>query len=161
MVAAACGGGENGSDSAEPPASSSDSSGGSSGGGECMLGGGEAPVGPCLVAMHAGTYTVQATAGAHARGTIVLDADGSVDYDEGLNFPIADFEGVYDRLECCMRISVEMNQRPDNDKTLDPTARHRVDIFLSSSAPGSDVVRFEYYPNWPSDQGKVDLDVAG
>jgi hypothetical protein len=140
-------------------------SGGSGGGtttsaGECQTGGGEAPVGPCLVAAHAGAYAVTATAGAHTRGTITIGDDGSIDYDTDLQFPIDDYEGVYDRLECCNRISVEMKQRPDNDTSLAPDARHRVDVFTASSTVGSAVVSFDYYPNWPSENGKVVLDVA-
>jgi hypothetical protein len=127
---------------------------------ECKMGGGEAPVGPCLVALHAGTYKVTPKSGTHTRGTVTIAADGAVDYDTGLQFAIVDYEGVYDRLMCCQRISVEMNPRPDNDKTLSADARHRVDVFTTSSTPGSDVVRFEYFPNWPSEQGKVDLDAT-
>ncbi|MFN7134084.1 MAG: hypothetical protein ACK4N5_18545 [Myxococcales bacterium] len=126
----------------------------------CATGGGEAPVGPCLVAAHAGTYKVTPSAGTHQRGTVILAADGAVDYDTGLQFPIADYAGVYDRLDCCQRISVEMNQRPDNDKALAPDARHRVDVFTAGKAVGSNVVKFEYYPNWPAQQGKVVLDVT-
>lgn len=150
---AGCGGADGDADEATATAGSS------TGGGACEVGGGEASVGPCLVAAHAGTYAV--TGGAHSRGSITLGADGSVDYDAGLLFGIGDYEGVYDRLECCQRISVEMKQRPDNDKTLAPDARHRVDIFTDSTSPGGAVVRFEYFPNWPSEAGKVMLDVTG
>lgn len=137
------------------------SGGGGSGGnpGSCSTGGGEAPVGPCLVAEHAGTFNVTATTGTHTRGTIILGEDGSVDYDTGLNFPITDYQGVYDRLECCQRISVEMEQRPDNNTDLADDARHRVDIFTDSTSSGGAVVSFEYYPNWPSSEGKVVLTV--
>jgi hypothetical protein len=132
-----------------------------SGGDQCTAGGGEAEVGPCLVAAHAGTFQVTPTSGSHERGSITIGEDGAIDYDTSLQFPIEDFEGVYDRLECCQRISVEMDQRPDNDTGLDPTARHRVDVFTDSSTSGGAVVRFEYFPNWPSEEGKVMLDVSG
>jgi hypothetical protein len=131
------------------------------GGDECTAGGGEAAVGPCLVAAHAGTFQVTATSGSHQRGSITIGADGAIDYDDALQFPIVDFEGEYDRLECCQRISVEMDQRPDNDTGLDPLARHRVDVFTDSTTSGGAVVRFEYFPNWPSEEGKVLLDVDG
>lgn len=127
--------------------------------GTCPTGGGEASVGACLVAAHAGTYTVTASTGAHQRGSVVVAEDGAIDYDTDLQFAVDDQAGVYDRLDCCQRISVEMEQRPDKDTSLAPDARHRVDLFLSSSTVGSDVVRFEYYPNWPSENGKVVLDV--
>ena len=135
---------------------------GSTGSGECeSSGGGEASVGPCLVAAHAGTFSVTPSVGTHARGTITIGADGSIDYDTSLQFEIADYQGVYDRLECCQRISVEMNPRPDNDPALAEGARHRVDVFTDASTPGGAVVRFEYFPNWPSEEGKVILDVTG
>lgn len=53
-----------------------------------------------------------------------------------------------------------MDQRPDNDTALAPDARHRVDIFTASSTVGDDVVGFHCYPNWPSEGGKVELNVA-
>lgn len=134
--------------------------GGTGGSGGCEVGGGEISVGPCLVAAHAGTYAVTAAIGAHTRGSITIADDGSVDYDTDLQFPISDYEGVYDRLDCCQRISVEMKQRPDNDTGLAPDARHRVDVFTDSSTVGSAVVGFDYYPNWPAEQGKVHLDVT-
>lgn len=126
--------------------------------GQCATGGGEASVGACLVAQYAGTYDVTATSGTHARGTVTIADDGAVDYDEGLSFSIDEYQGVYDRLECCMRISVEMNPRADNDAAV-ADARHRVDVFTDSATTGGAVTSFEYYPNWPSETGKVVLDV--
>jgi hypothetical protein len=122
-------------------------------------GGGEASSGACLIANYAGTYNVTASSGSHARGTITIADDGTIDYDAALQFPAQEFQGVYDRLECCMRISVEMNPRADNDATLGMGARHRVDVFTSTSELAAPVVRFEYYPNWPSEVGKVALEV--
>ncbi len=126
---------------------------------ECGSGGGEAPVGPCLTAAFAGTYTVVATEGAHQRGTIVVSDAGDVDYDDGLDFPVADQEGVYDRLDCCNRVSVEMLQRPDNDTSLATDARHRVDLFTDAPGTDANVISFEYYPNWPDTAGTVVLTV--
>ncbi|MEQ9318187.1 MAG: hypothetical protein RIF41_03470 [Polyangiaceae bacterium] len=128
--------------------------------GECATGMSEQPVGPCLVAQYAGSYDVTPTSGTPQRGTMVIGADGAVDYDTGFDFPITDYEGVFDRLDCCMRISVEMTQRPDNDTSLAPDARHRVDIFTDQNVVGGVVTRFEYFPNWPSEDGKVELDVV-
>lgn len=151
--------------SACAPSSTDSADGGSGDGGEettdaCTNGGGEAPVGPCLVTHYAGTYSVSATSGTHTRGTIIIGADGSIDYDTGLDFGTDDYQGVYDRLECCNRISVEMNPRGDNDPSLDPGARHRVDIFTESSELGAAVTYFEYYPNWPSNQGMAVLELV-
>jgi hypothetical protein len=126
---------------------------------DCSSGGGELPVGPCLTAQFAGTYAVGATEGSHQRGTIVIGTDGSVDYDDGLSFPVVDQEGVYDRLDCCNRVSVEMLQRPDNDTSLATDARHRVDLFTDGPSTTAALVSFEYYPNWPDEGGKVVLQV--
>jgi hypothetical protein len=125
----------------------------------CSTGGGEASSGACLIAKYAGTYNVTASSGSHGRGTITIADDGAIDYDAALQFAAEDFQGVYDRLECCMRISVEMNPRADNDAALAMGARHRVDVFTSTSELAAPVVRFEYYPNWPSEAGKVALEV--
>lgn len=163
LLAAACGddtggaGGAGGGDGQGGGAGTTTSTGS---GVECGNGGGEAPVGPCLVVAHAGTYQVTPTVGSHTRGTITLGEDGSVDYDTGLFFDVASYEGVYDRLECCQRVSVEMRQTPENDTSLAPDARHRVDFFTDSTAIGGAVVRFEYFPNYPSEEGKVELDVV-
>jgi len=119
----------------------------------------EASTGPCLVAQLAGTYDVTATSGVHTRGTLTVDDDGAVHYDDGLDFLAADMEGVYDRLECCQRISVEMVQRDDNDTTLAEDARHRVDFFVDDTALPATVTDIEYHPNWPSEDGKVVLTV--
>jgi hypothetical protein len=130
------------------------------GAGSCPTGGGEASVGACLVARFAGTYTLMAAAGSHARGTLTIAPDGAVDYDTGNQLAIADHAGVYDRLMCCNRVSIEMKQRPDNDRAQAADARRRLDLFTASAAAGAPVVRFEYYPNYPSTQGKVDLQVV-
>jgi len=116
-------------------------------------------VGPCLTAQFAGTYTVSATQGTHSRGTIIISEDGAVDYDDGLSFPVVDQEGVYDRLDCCNRVSVEMLQRPDNDTSLATDARHRVDVFTDGPTTTATVTSFEYYPNWPDGGGMVVLEV--
>ena len=125
----------------------------------CATGGGELPVGPCLVAAFAGTYSVTATTSTHVRGTVVITEDGDVDYDTDLLFGTEDYEGVFDRLECCNRVSVEMTQRDDNDTGLAPDARHRVDVFTDGPTPTAAVTAFEYYPNWPDESAKVVLSV--
>lgn len=126
---------------------------------DCGGGGGEAPVGPCLTAAFAGSYTVTAVEGSHTRGVVTISGDGDVDYDDGLDFLVADQEGVYDRLDCCNRVSVEMLQRPDNDTSLATDARHRVDLFTDGPSTSATVTSFEYYPNWPDAGGKVVLEV--
>ena len=126
---------------------------------DCPTAGGEQSVGPCLVAAFAGSYPVEITEGSHNRGVVTLLETGGIDYDNGEIFVPSAYEGVYDRLECCNRISVELKQRDDNNTNLAPDARHRVDIFTSGPTTGSAVVRFEYDPNWPAGQGKVVLNV--
>ena len=64
------------------------------------------------------------------------------------------------RLWSCTRVSVEIEQRSDNDTALASDARHRVDIFTATSTVGDTVTHFEYYPNWPSSVDKAVLDVV-
>lgn len=53
-----------------------------------------------LVAQFAGTWAVDSIyEGTHARGTVIIGADGSIDFDTGLSFTPEDFGGhIYDRL---------------------------------------------------------------
>ena len=150
----ACGGGDAGGDSGASTTAS-----GTTTTADCGATTIEASTGPCLIAQLAGTYDVTATSGTHTRGTVTVEADGTVRYDDGLDFLAPDMEGVYDRLDCCERISVEMTQRADNDTSLAPDARHRVDFFVDANSLPANLVSLEYYPNWPASDGLVVLTV--
>ncbi|MEQ8471400.1 MAG: hypothetical protein RIC35_09445 [Marinoscillum sp.] len=76
----------------------------------------EAPVGAEIVADLAGTYTVtETTAGEHTRGTVTIGADAAIDFDSNVSFTSEDIAvgNVFDRLECCNRISVNYDEDDD------------------------------------------------
>ncbi len=51
-----------------------------------------------LIADRAGTYNVSATTtGTHSRGTVIINAQGDIDFDTGLNFPAASAQNFFDR----------------------------------------------------------------
>lgn len=70
----------------------------------------ENPTGPDLIGAFAGTYEIGLLyEGLHARGTVTISADNSVDFDSDRSYSAADADGaaVYDRLGCCNRVDVD------------------------------------------------------
>lgn len=99
-------------------------------------GGGEGPANIELVTAVAGTYTVtEVLEGSHQRGTVTIGDDGAIDYDTGLSFTPDQYEAIFDRLDCCMRVSVEFNEQGDGNKP-------RVDLFVDADGALERVVYF-------------------
>lgn len=71
----------------------------------------EAPSNISVLTAFAGTYTVTGTATepssrgtatrAHDRGTVIINANGNVDFDTGISFTAAQINNIYDRRNIC------------------------------------------------------------
>lgn len=114
-------------------------------------GGGDGVAGIELVQGLAGEYTVsEVLGGSHARMSLTIGGDGTIDYDEALRFAPEDFDAIYDRLDCCDRITVEMQVQDDDNKP-------RIDLFLDAEG---DLVRVQYFSNGLDSPGS-EVDVGG
>lgn len=97
-------------------------------------GGGEGPANIELVQSLAGSYTVtEVLDGSHDRGTVIIDAEGNVDYDTGLGITVEQIDAVYDRLDCCSRITIE---------TTADGSGPRIDLFVDGDGA---LERVEYF----------------
>jgi hypothetical protein len=68
------------------------------------------PVDLSLLADRAGTYTVTSMSdfATHTRMTVIINADGTVNFDTGVEYAQSDVEAIFDRLSCCDRIHVDL-----------------------------------------------------
>ncbi len=103
----------------------------------------EAPEGIELVTAYAGSYSVQATSGSHARGTVVIGSDGQIDFDSDKSFAPAEFLGIFDRRNVSdsaggPRIQVELAETA----TL---PQRRVRLFVDTATDTA--IGFAFYPD--------------
>lgn len=63
-----------------------------------------------LLADRAGTYVVteMTELAEHTRMSVTINDDGTIDFDENIEYGEGDIEAVYDRLDCCDRIHVDL-----------------------------------------------------
>lgn len=105
-----------------------------------------------LIQALAGTYTVtdaQSSPGTHTRGTVIIDANGNIDFDTGTSFTAStDYETIYDRLFIEQDPQVDLGPAyyvsmvfPENGGD----DGDRVDIFFSDGT-ASTVTAFKYAP---------------
>lgn len=69
-----------------------------------------APPDLSLLAERAGTYTVTSMSGTaeHSRMSVIIQSDGTIDFDDGIVYDAQSIEVIYDRLNCCDRIHLDM-----------------------------------------------------
>ena len=93
-----------------------DSGGSAPVGGTCGDNNDGAITGLALIANCAGTYAVDGiVAGNHLRGTIVIAADGAVDFDNDISFPASPEPAVFDRLFIEDAARIQANYGADDD----------------------------------------------
>jgi hypothetical protein len=63
-----------------------------------------------LLKQRAGNYTVtgMSAQAAHNRMSVTINADGTIDFDSTVNYGDQDITAVFDRLDCCNRIHVDL-----------------------------------------------------
>lgn len=91
----------------------------------------------------AGSYTVQSVnGGSHSRGTFIINADGSIDFDSGISFSISDYASISDRLEVLDAIFVDMLPWPDEPYP-------RLELMVDPNDPSVlvQVIYRDTYPN--------------
>lgn len=102
-----------------------------------------------LVVNYEGSYTVTSVdKGTHTRMTVSIDASGNIDFDTGIMLNAADFALVSDRLDCCDGIWIDMNPYPTEPY-------ERVNLHMDPNS--GDLIRIEYYPQYPSVSGRVEV----
>ena len=119
------------------------------------IGGGSGPTNLELVTALAGNYSITATnSGSHSRGTLSINDDGDIDFDTGASFTQADIDVIYDRLSCCNRVGVQMNQMDGQSGEQRP----EINLYVDGS---NNLIRAEYFPNGLVGPGTtVDVDVT-
>lgn len=74
---------------------------------------GQIPDEPGIIGTLVGSYDVEFVhQGLHARGTVVIGADNSIDFDTALQFSAEDANNadVFDRIDCCNRIDINYGE---------------------------------------------------
>ncbi len=109
----------------------------------------DAAAGLNLITALEGTYTVQsASGGTHTRGTFIINADGSIDFDDGLSFAPSDYALITDRLDVLDAIFIDMNPWPDEPYP-------RLELFVDPN-DASVLVQAIYRANYPG-AGAIEL----
>src|SRR5690554_6030177 len=98
-----------------PAAPADDTGGGDTGGGDGGTCGGNAegtselPAGNDLISTCAGEYDIAFVHRdePHARGTVTIGEDNSVDFDTGIVLPATEISTVFNRISCCNRIDID------------------------------------------------------
>lgn len=130
-------------------------SSGSSGSDTTQPAGPEAPANINVLTAFAGTYTVSGTATEHtadrgtatrnhARGTITIHSNGTVDYDTGISFAAAQINAIYDRRNIC-DFPPEANRaacRVHVNYDADDTGR-KLEIFLDLDKTSVKEIRYQ------------------
>ncbi|MDX1496856.1 MAG: hypothetical protein R3352_04820 [Salinisphaeraceae bacterium] len=81
---------------------------------------GDGPANLALVTTYAGDYSVtEVKDGTHVRSSLSISAQGDIDYDADISFAQSDIDVIFDRLECCSRISVNMKERDGKTPRID------------------------------------------
>ncbi|RZM71845.1 hypothetical protein C3B51_22420 [Pseudoalteromonas rubra] len=78
-----------------------------------------------LVTARAGEYTV--TGAGHSRGTVIIGADGAIDFDTGTSFAPSDIVAIFDRTNLEQEKRIQINYGADDDGPV-------INLFLSVDA---------------------------
>lgn len=104
-----------------------------------------------LVAEFEGQYTVSnVEKGTHSRMTLSIDAEGNIDFDNGVQLSSVDFELVSDKRDCCDGIWVDMKPYPSEPYP-------RVNLFVDPTSGALN--KIEYYPEYPAITDRVFVDL--
>lgn len=96
-----------------------------------------------------GTYTVQSVnGGTHSRGSFIINADGSIDFDSGLSFSPSDYALISDRLGVLDAIFIDLQPWPDEPYP-------RLELFVDPNDQ-SVLKQCIYRPNYPG-SGAIEL----
>jgi hypothetical protein len=68
------------------------------------------PVDLTLLKQRAGVYSItgMSAQASHNRMTVVINSDGTIDFDSALSYGDQDITAIFDRLDCCNRIHVDL-----------------------------------------------------
>lgn len=96
-----------------------------------------------------GSYTVQSTnGGSHSRGSFIINADGSIDFDDGIVFNLSDYALITDRLNVLDAIFIDMQPWPDEPYP-------RLELFVDPNEQGK-LIQAIYRQNYPG-SGSIEL----
>ncbi len=105
-----------------------------------------------LVANYEETYTVTSVDhGSHSRMTVIIDANGNIDFDSGISLNASDFALVSDRLDCCDGIWIDMNPYPTEPYP-------KVNLYVDSVS--GELNKIEYLPEYPGIGNRVTVNLS-
>ena len=101
-----------------------------------------------LVKAFQGTYNVTSVDnGAHNRNTVVIDAEGNIDFDTDKNFTVDTYELITDRVECCEGIWIDLAPYPSEPYP-------RLELYVDTDGLLTEI---NHYPEYPNASGRVDV----
>jgi hypothetical protein len=102
---------------------------------------------PGLIGSYSGTYAVSTiTKGTHSRGSVIIAADGTIDFDTGVVLNPGAIALETDRRDVLDRVLIDYNPYPD--------APHQR-IVLVVDATGTMLIGMEYWPQYSGVSGRV------
>lgn len=102
-----------------------------------------------LVSQFAGTYNVtQTVAGTHSRMTVIIDANGNLDFDSNKQINTTEFARIEDKLDCCDAITVDTKPYPT-------TPYGRIIMYTDSS--NTNLISIDYRPDHPAVTNRVEV----
>lgn len=102
-----------------------------------------------LIGQFAGTYNVtQTIAGAHTRNTVIIDANGNIDFDTNKQINTTEFARIDNKLDCCDAISVDTKPYPTT-----PYGR----IIMYTDSTNSTLTGIDYRPDHPGLTNRVEV----
>lgn len=102
-----------------------------------------------LIKQFAGTYQVtQTVAGTHSRNTVIIDANGNIDFDTNKQINTSDFARIEDKLVCCDAITVDTKPYPTT-----PYGR----LILYTDTTNNNLISIDYRPDHPSVTNRVEV----
>jgi hypothetical protein len=102
-----------------------------------------------LITQFAGTYNVTSVnRGTHDRMSVEIKADGTIDYDTGIEFTESDYVLISDRIDVLGAVYIDISPYPT-----EPYTR----ITLVIDANNMELTGMEYYPEYPGIGGRTEI----
>lgn len=104
-----------------------------------------------LIKNMAGQYTVSSTtSGNHNRGTVIISANGDIDFDNGISFTASQYNLISNRIDILGEVFIDIEPYPTEPY---PRITIKVDASTPTVATG-----MSFAPNYPNGSGSVAVD---
>lgn len=102
-----------------------------------------------LIGSYQGSYMVNTVKnGTHNRMTVIINSNGSINFDTNTQFNTPDFARIEDKRDCCDAVTIDLNPYP-----VEPYAR----VILYQDSATKTLTEIDYYPNNQSFVGRVNV----